>query len=71
MLNNEEILKFSDLSKKIGKYNNQEVVITVNRNNKVLDFKLIVENSVIGIKGDEKDLTTLSLLESINHSFRS
>ena len=67
-VNNEEILKFSDLSKKIGKYNNQEVVITVNRNNKILDFNLIVENSVIGIKGDERDLTTLGLLESINHS---
>ena len=67
-VNNEEILKFSDLSKKIGKYNNQEVVITVNRNNKILDFNLIVENNVIGIKGDERDLTTLGLLESINHS---
>ena len=67
-VNNEEILKFSDLSKKIRKYNNQEVIITVDRNNKILDFNLVVENSVIGIKGDEKNLTTLGLLESINHS---
>jgi regulator of sigma E protease len=67
-VNNEEIMKFSDLSKKIGKLNNQEIVITVNRNDKIIDLNLIVENNVIGIKGGETDFTTLGLLESINHS---
>ncbi len=67
-VNNEEIEKFSDLSKKIGKLDNQEITITVNRNDKILDFNVLVQNGVIGIKGDERDLTTLGLFESVNHA---
>ncbi|MDC3091391.1 RIP metalloprotease RseP [Rickettsiales bacterium] len=67
-VNNQEIEKFSDLSKKIGKLDNQEIIITVDRNDKILDFNVLVQGGVIGIKGDERVLTTLGLFESINHA---
>ncbi len=67
-LNQKEILSFSDLSNEIRKHENEEVVLSISRDNKILDFNVSVINGIIGIRGNQQELKKLKFIDSINYS---
>lgn len=68
-VNNIEIETFEDIKNNIGNLNNEIVRFVINRNDKLLDFEINVQNGLIGIKGGETFRKKLSIHESFVKSY--
>ena len=67
-VNREEIENFEELRQIIQQENNNNVNLTISRDDKIFDLKVVVKNKKIGIKGLDKELKKLNFFESFNYS---
>ena len=68
-VNESEINDFSDLQSLIKKNNDKNIILTISRNDKIINFDVLVKNNKLGIKGGNQELRKLSFLDSIIYSF--
>ena len=61
---NNEIKSFQDIQKFLSGVDNQNLVFTISRNNKIIDYSVLVRNQKIGIKGSDTYLEKLNFYDS-------
>ncbi len=59
------IQKFSDIKFHLNNRNSDSVFLTISRDNKILNFEVVVQNGILGIKGEQQELIPISFFESV------
>ena len=67
-INDEEVESFENLKKKILKFNDKIIKVTVSRNDKIYDYDVLVSENKIGIKGLNDELVKLGFIDSLKYA---
>lgn len=67
-INNQQINEFNDIRGAIENNNNSNVIVSVSRDNKIIDFEVKIKNNILGIRGSEQELRESSFIESVSSS---
>ena len=67
-INDEEVESFENLKKKIQKFNDKIIKVTVSRNDKIYNYDILVSENKIGIKGLNNELVKLSFIDSLKYA---
>ncbi len=67
-VNNNQVKSFQEIQKYLVGVDGQRIIFTISRNDKILDYSVLVQNQKIGIKGKDIYLEKLNFFESITKS---
>ncbi len=68
-IGNEKIKNFEDIKSVIGHLSDQNIILEIARNDRIIKKELYVKNGLLGIKGGFTEKTKLPFFDSINYSF--